>query len=120
MLDIDAIKRRYDETASETDAFGRVITVRRLRNSEQLKAVEMAGSDMSASTIRVACGLVSITDDGGTDDFKFPRSRAELDARLDRLDEEGLEALGEATKKLYGGAKKDGSTPATGEAAKNS
>lgn len=121
MIDPSEIKQRYTKRESATDAFGRVITVRRLNPAEQLRAAEMSSNDVAAQTIRFVCGLTGISDDSGSDDFSFPKSRSELDARLVRLDDEGLTALVEATAKIYGAdTPKDGAVQSLPEKAKNS
>ena len=103
---------RYKETAKEADEFGRVIAVRRLRPSEQIKVTEMTQN---------LDGVTENTTESGTvvqipnrapflivaavcqiDDtyIPFPRNRGELDAILDRLDNEGLKAAITAFGKL--------------------
>jgi hypothetical protein len=103
---------RYSEKAREADALGRVITVRRLKPSEEGKISEMLNGMV---------GYEELTNDEGEvikishrmpyvisasvcqiDDafIPFPRNRAELDAIYDRLDREGLTAAGKAFVKL--------------------
>ena len=117
-MDIDSIKQRYSETAQEIDKLGRAILVGRLKPSQQMKAAEMAGSEATAQTVRLVCSLRGID----LNTFAFPRSRAEVDARIDMLEDEGLEALVKATMQLYGVADNPAGAemPAVLESAKNS
>jgi hypothetical protein len=105
---------RYNETAKEPDVLGRLISVRRLRPSEQTKVsgmtAELSGSDRIENDqgeavfiphrmpLIIAAAVCMINEDY----IPFPRNRAELDAIYDRLDVEGLAAAGKAFARLQG------------------
>lgn len=106
---------RYSETAKEADEFGRVIGVRRLKPSEQVKIAgmtpEISGSDerlddngtklyISHRMPLMLAAAVCQIDDAL---IPFPRNGGELYAIFDRLDEEGLRAAGKAWVRLNGG-----------------
>ncbi len=114
-IDLDAVKRRYTETVTVVDAFGRAIKVGRLKPSQQLKAGEMGANDSAAATIRVVCHVRAVDDK----DLGFPETRQVLNSRLDMLEDEGLTAVIEGMKQIYG---VEDDTPSKGvaESAKNS
>lgn len=124
----DQILARYQKIERETDAFGRVIGVKRLQPSQNLKIVGFTADleginaqmrDETGSVIEVpyraqaifAAAVMEI--DGAP--IPFPRSRAELDAIMNRLDSEGMEAAARAFARLVSGDEQGGV-----EAAKNS
>jgi hypothetical protein len=99
---------RYARVEREADALGRLITVRKLRISQQTKISEMTpgldgeaemvmtGEDGVEKTVRIARrGLMLVAASVCEIDqipIPFARNRGELDAIADRLDEEGLAA----------------------------
>jgi hypothetical protein len=103
---------RYKETAKEADSHGRIITVGRLRVSQQIKISEMTpGLDGNTEMTGPNGEQYSIPRRGipllaasvrQVDDFmvSFPRNRAELDNIMDMLDEHGISATLIATTKL--------------------
>jgi hypothetical protein len=109
--EIIARKERYNRIERAPDKLGRMIGVRRLKPSQQLRIQEMApGLDGAMSvTAETKDGLqqieiprnsplviaASVCEIDSTP-IPFPKNRAELDAVLDRLDTEGLEAAGKA------------------------
>lgn len=113
----EAIANRYREQEKEADDLGRIITVRRLRPSEQTKVAgycaDLTGADEVTGPdgvkvqvphrmpLLIAAAVCKI----GDTHLSFPRSRAELDANYDILDAEGLAAAGAAVARL---AAKDG------------
>ena len=107
--EILARKARYDRVERAADTDGRLIGVRRLKPSQQLRVQEMAPGLEGVTTVVdektarsydvpkitplvLAASVVEI--DGVP--VPFPRSRGELDAILDSLDESGLIAATEA------------------------
>ena len=131
--EIAARAAKYNQIERVADTLGRVIGVRRLKPSQQLKVEEFAGNltgtitmtdDRTGSTVEVprrfplmvAAAVCEIDEVA----IPFPKNRGELDAVLDRLDEEGMAAVVEAFGKLSEGdsaqaeGEKDGA-----EAAKN-
>lgn len=94
------IRDRYKQVETVTDKFGRAIMVGRLRPSQQLKVSQFAegGDESIKMNIRFVCMVREI--DG--DQLSFPRSRAEVDARIDRLEDEGLDAIVMSLPKLFG------------------
>lgn len=97
-IDLDAVKRRYTETVTVTDAFGRAIKVGRLKPSQRAKASEMAGNDSVASLITAICHVRAVDDK----ELGFPESRAVVNSRMDMLENEGQDAIVEGMKQLYG------------------
>ena len=119
MTPSEEFTERYKTIKSKADEFGRVIGVRRLKPSQQVKIsemtpalegdTEMTGQD--GRTIRiprrslpmVAAAVCQI--DGAM--IPFPKTRGELDAILDRLDAEGLLAAVQAYGELVPSVKTD-------------
>lgn len=118
---------RYNTIEKEADAFGRIIGVRRLKPSEQVRIAEftsdLTGSDevegpdgekftLSHRMPLIMAASVCMIDDAR---IPFPKNRAELDAIFDRLDSEGMIAASAAMTRL---TKDDSGKPAE-EVAKN-
>jgi len=109
------IIERYSKVEHADDTFGRVIGVRRLRVSQQIKISEMTpslegtvdqvGPDGKIVSMprRMMPALAAAVCEIDGDKIPFPKSRGELDAVMDRLDIEGLMAAFEASIKLSGG-----------------
>ncbi|WP_024517072.1 hypothetical protein [Bradyrhizobium sp. Tv2a-2] len=108
--------QRYKQVEREADAWGRVIGVRRLKPSEQTKAASFTADVTGYDEVTTEQGLklaiphrtplmvvASVCEIDGAQ-IPFPRSRAELDAMYDRLDEEGLAAASRAVAKLQADA----------------
>lgn len=110
----EIIIARYKRVEREADALGRLIGVRKLKPSEQTKVAgytaDLTGSDeiirpdgtkisfphrMPLAVAAAVCEIDSMP-------IPFAKSRAELDAIYDRLDEEGLEAASRAMARLQG------------------
>lgn len=121
--------QRYSRVERETDVLGRLIGVHKLKPSQQTKVTEMTpGLDGDADmrvldektgeekTIKVsrrfnmimAASVCEI--DGVT--FPFAKTRGELDAVYDKLDNEGLEAAMIAYARMFP-AKEDGEEEAS-------
>ena len=111
--EIAARAAKYNRIERVSDSLGRVIGVRRLKPSQQLKVEEFAGNltgtvtmtdDRTGSSIEVprrfplmiAAAVCEIDETP----VPFPKTRAELDAVLDVLDEEGMAAVVEAFGKI--------------------
>ncbi|WP_026438914.1 hypothetical protein [Acidocella facilis] len=82
---------------SVTDAKGRVIELRRMGVLEQLRLYKVLGPELSENRAyiglaRIAAAVSSV--DGVP--LPFPGSEAGIEAALERLDEEGVAAVGEA------------------------
>jgi hypothetical protein len=115
----EEILNRYKKQEIEPDAFGRAITVRKLRPSEQVALMRMADTEVTGAVnaMTVAASVYKVDDAV----FTFPRSIAELNAVMDMLDEEGLTAATAAYVRLnIGQADKDGAPADAAQAAKNS
>lgn len=103
---------RYRSTEKEADAFGRIITVRRLRPSERLKVAGMAsgfqggesipGKDGEKVEIPHTIVLSLVASVSFIDDvpIAFSKNIGELLALYDRLDQEGMEAALKAMTRL--------------------
>jgi hypothetical protein len=131
-----ARRAKYDRVERVVDALDRTIGVKLLKPSQQIKVQEFAPalegtrsvvdedpkSDTfgkvyevpKSSPLIMAASVVEI--DGSP--LSFPRNRAELDAVLDMLDEEGLAAVAEGLARFS--PPKDAETAGGSEAAKNS
>ena len=112
----EEILARYKKRQIETDAFGRAITVRPLRLSEQTGVMRLADSESGTvqTVLMVAASVCEI--DG--DHITPARSLSDINAVLDRLDEEGLAAATKAFMTLKGGSDEGGGDAAS--TAKNS
>lgn len=105
---------RYSETAKEADEMGRVITVHRLKPSEQTKiasyTADLNGYDEmlndKGEKIRIPHRMPLIVSAAvcQIDDavIPFAKNSGELYAIYDRLDYEGLRAAGKAYARLEG------------------
>jgi hypothetical protein len=110
--EILARRAQYDRIEREADALGRIIGVKRLKPSQQIKVEEMApglsgtsdfkneAGEMVAVSRRAPLMLAASVREIDNVPVPFPRDRDALDAILDRLDTEGLEAAGTALSKL--------------------
>lgn len=109
--EILARQERYNRIERATDKLGRLIGVRRLKPSQQLRIQEMApglegGMSVTMQTsdgeqkveiprnspLIIAASVCEID----STPISFAKTRPELDSILDRLDTEGLAAAGEA------------------------
>lgn len=128
--EILARKARYDRVERVVDELGRTVGVKRLKPSQQVRIQELAPGlegttkvtdDASGKTFDVprasplimAAAVVEI--DGSP--VPFPKTRAELDAVLDMLDQEGLQAIATALTTL--GTPEAGTEGQEGDLAKN-
>lgn len=84
------------------DSFGRIIKVRAITALQRMRMFEAIGAlsrnEMYLGHASLACSVVSI--DG--EPVRFPGSKREVEALVDRLDNEGLAAAGVALAKLNG------------------
>jgi hypothetical protein len=98
----EEILARYRKTESVADTLGRIITVRRLRPSQQVAIMRMAesGSESVVAALTSAASVMKIDEDV----ISFPKTLAEASAIMDRLDQEGLTAATTAYLKLIGQA----------------
>lgn len=103
---------RYQRMEKDSDTFGRLIGVQRLKPSEQTRiagmTAELTGADEvigpNGQSIMVphrmplmVAAAVRLIDEQM---IPFPRNRGELDAIFDRLDAEGLAAASRAMSRL--------------------
>lgn len=122
---------QYRRIARKDDAFGRVIGVRMLKVSQQVKIsemtpalegeTEMSGDDGKVIRIprrSIPVVVASVCEIDGQM-IPFPRTRGELDSMMDLLDEEGILAAVLAYSDLKPGAKvEDGEAESMADAAK--
>jgi hypothetical protein len=104
---------RYQQKERQADSWGRIISVQRLKQS-QMSKIEGLTSDLQGMTkiVDEATGketqlprnwrmiLAAHVREIDDNPLPFPKNREELDAILDRLDEEGLVAAASAFAKL--------------------
>lgn len=98
MITSEDIANRYKKIERESDALGRVIGVRKLRLSQQIRVDDLAPANDRHDIPLLAASVCEI--DGIP--IPFPNSRGELDAIIDRLDGEGMAAARIAWQKLFG------------------
>lgn len=91
-------KDRYGKRAAHADEWGRIIEVRPLRPSEQLRIMKMIESE--DANLRGMCSIAATVTKIGEADIPFPRTFEDLCATVDELDNEGMEAVGAALRKL--------------------
>lgn len=89
---------RYSKKEVAADAFGRLITVVRLKFSEVLAIRRMAETeDVTSLAYMLAAASVRNIDDNP---LPFPRNMLDLNTTIDLLDQEGIGAAIEASAKL--------------------
>lgn len=101
----ETIQARYSATEQETDAFGRVVKVSRLRPWDMSVVRRLADSERSnvVSNIMVAACVRSITGEDGKERlFAPPKSEADVAVVLNALDSEGMDAAVLAWMRLMG------------------
>lgn len=107
---------RYKQVEKASDSLGRLFTVGRLRPSQQIRINEMTPNlegdseivdnatgktyQMPRRAMPLLAAAVRMIDE---DHIPFPRTRGELDAIIDRIDEPGFVAILEASGRLAGG-----------------
>ena len=96
-------------TAIKSDANGRQIEVRKLKPIEQLWMLELVGgvNANNGPYLGYATLAYSVSKIDGQDVPRI-RTKAALEAMVQRLDEAGLAAVGEAFKELYPDAASQG------------
>ena len=118
--EVEFRRARYAHVEQEMDVLGRMIGVRRLKLSERTRLVAMTpdlggmdemqrpdGTVMLAPQ-RSQYFIVAMVCQINDTRFPFPRNRGELDAILDRLDQEGLDAAAVAVNRILGEDTEDG------------
>jgi hypothetical protein len=118
--EVEFRRARYSHVEREMDVLGRMIGVRRLKLSERTRLVALTpdlggmdeiqrpdGSVMLAPQ-RSQYFIVAMVCEINDARFPFPRSRGELDAILDRLDQEGLDAAAAAVNRILAEDTEDG------------
>jgi hypothetical protein len=95
---LETIKEKYARKETIADEYGRIIIVKPLTTSQQVKVREMAGNGDPGviGILTLAASIVSIDEIF----WPFPKDRKELDMSLDVLDEKGLEAVAKAYEKF--------------------
>jgi hypothetical protein len=112
--ELELRRARYSHIEREADAMGRIIGVRRIKLSEitRLTAMtpdlggmdEIQNPDQPGATMLVQQRsqyiIVAMVCEINNAHIPFARNRGELDAIMDRLDREGMEAAGIAAMRL--------------------
>lgn len=124
-------KARYSQIEYEMDNIGRRIGVRRIKLSEQTRLTAMTpdlgGMDEvqnpeTGNTMlipqRAQYFIVAMVCAINDSHIPFARNRGELDAVMDRLDKEGMDAAGRAVSRLIAADQEEGEDPL--DKAKNS
>jgi hypothetical protein len=96
----EEILARYKKREIVNDKFGRAITVRLLRPSEQTAVMRFADSE--SNSVQMPFIVAASVCDIDGDHITPARSQADISAIMDRLDEEGLEAATKAFMAIRG------------------
>ena len=99
----EQIVKAANFTDTITDPVGRALAVRRLNALDKLRMLEVVGPENSRNEAflgiaTVACHVTAI--DG--DPVAFPRTRGQLDALVQRLDDHGIAAVASALAERFG------------------
>jgi hypothetical protein len=117
--EIKARAERYSRVEKAADTMGRLIGVRRLKPSDEMRLTGLtpdldgfeSGVGSDGETIRIAkrapFAVAAMVCEIDGIPFTFPKTRGELDAVYDRLDREGVEAAMAAYIKMEGHDKPD-------------
>lgn len=110
--EIKARAARYNRIERIDDAWGRVIGIKRLKPSQQVRVQEMCpgldgnttivaddGSSFELPKIAPMMMAAHVVEIDG-DPWPFPKTRSDLDLIFDTLDGEGLTAVSKAMRKL--------------------
>lgn len=118
----EEILARYKKTEIETDAFGRAITVGRLKPFDAMRVRRfMETEDRGVLTeFLVAASVRTISGEGGQPMvFSPPKNENDIQTVMNLLDEEGFAAAAKAYVRLYGFAEgseaQDGGAPGSDE-----
>lgn len=86
-----------------TDSAGRTITLRKPAVLAQFRLIELVGPETAKNQVYMGMVLpiVFVTAIDGDPVF-FPKSKAQLEALIQRLDEHGIEALMQAMREHFG------------------
>ena len=117
--EIKARAERYNRVEKAADTMGRLIGVRRLKPSEEMRLTGITSDldgfetsvDSKGEPMRIAkrapFAVAAMVCEIDGIPFTFPKTRGELDAVYDRLDREGIEAAMSAYIKMEGQDKPD-------------
>ena len=90
------------ETATVTDALGRVIVLRKPGVLAQFRLVEVAGDSAKNEVyMRMILPLIYVTEIAG-DPIPIPANKLQLEALITRLDDDGIEAVGTCAAENWG------------------
>ena len=91
----EAIVKAANQTASVTDARGRVITFRAFNALERIKFFEAVGAENSKNQEYVGlAALAAVVRSIDGDAIPRPANKAQIEALVGRLDDDGLTAVG--------------------------
>jgi hypothetical protein len=95
----EAIIRAASASVSVKDAIGRQITVRRLKALDRMRICELVGAENAANDryYGYAALAYSVSEIDGEPTATLS-TKAQLEALVQRLDDEGLDAVGQAIK----------------------
>ncbi len=98
-----AIVQAATKTKTVVDSLGRSITVRKFSALTRMKFAELVGAAAASNAqyLGVAALAAAVIEIDG-DRVAFPTSKRELEALVQRLDDEGIEAIGPALAELAG------------------
>ena len=112
------VSRRKEMTRS--DETGRAITVRTIGPLDRMRLFKIVGPENAKNMqyleyAAIACSVIRIDDI----DYNFPTSIMQIEARVQQLDDVGIEAAGMALKELLGIVDGDEADSDVAAAAKN-
>jgi hypothetical protein len=91
------IIRNANKTGTVTDALGRVITVKKLSALDRMRLFAFAGPELSTNEPWIGMAALAFAVTGVGDDQNVrPNSLRELEAHVERLGDDGLEAAARA------------------------
>jgi hypothetical protein len=98
----DEVIAKANQSCVVTDAGGRKITLRKPSVLAQYKLIELLGDSAKNSVYTsMVLPIIFVTDIDG-DAVLFPTSKRELEATIQRLDEDGIEAVSNGVMENFG------------------
>jgi hypothetical protein len=99
----DTIVKALAKTAEVTDSTGRKISVRRLSPLDRMRLFAIAGKDLSTNTPWMGMAALAVSCVGiDGEQVAKPASKMQIEALVERLGDEGIEAIGAAYVEIFG------------------
>lgn len=99
----ETVVKASNKSVTVVDALGRSITVRKITPLLRMKFAEVVGAEAARNQVYIgtAALAVCVTEIDG-EKIAFPSTKRELEAIIQRLDEEGVDAVAKAVAELSG------------------